>query len=185
MSEELHLDPIDDDHWPPEIDDMRGGFAGGLNVYRTMAHHPALLRAWSGLRDHVVVQTSLGRQLSEVAILRTGYRLGSSYEWDQHVARARKCGLSDTRIDSVRGAPSDMAPDDALVAGAVDELFTASRLAPETVAGLDRLVGKSGVLDLMATVGFYSTLGFLLNTFATPLDDDIAEELAARPFNPE
>ena len=37
----------------------------------------------------------------------------------------------------------------------------------------------------MATVGFYSTLGFLLNTFGTPLDDDIAAKLVAAPLEGE
>lgn len=185
MTDPLQLPPLDDAHWPEAVADMRAGFAGGLNVYRTMAHHPALLRAWAGLRDHVVVRTTLGRELSEVAILRTGLRLGSAYEWNQHVARARKCGLSDARIGAIRGEPSAMAPVDGLIARAVDELFHSSRLTPATAAELAGAVGKQGVLDLMATVGFYATLGFILNTFATPLDDDIAEELAARPFDPD
>ncbi|OYX43025.1 MAG: carboxymuconolactone decarboxylase [Rhodobacterales bacterium 32-67-9] len=185
MTDPLPLRPLDDAEWPEALADMQTGFAGGLNVYRTMAHHPALLRAWAGLRDHVVVQTTLGRELSEVAILRTGVRLGSSYEWNQHVARARKCGLTDARIGTIRGAPEAMAPVDGVIARAVDELFDTSRLTPETAADLAGAVGKEGVLDLMATVGFYSTLGFILNTFATPLDDDIAAELAARPLDPD
>ncbi len=44
--------PLSDSDWPAEISDMLPGFAGKLNVYRTMAHHPALLRAWSDLREH-------------------------------------------------------------------------------------------------------------------------------------
>ena len=35
----------------------------------------------------------------------------------------------------------------------------------------------------MATVGFYSTLGFILNTARTPLDAHIASELKAAPLN--
>lgn len=184
MNQELTLGPLSDADWPEEIAAMKHGFAGGLNVYRTMAHHPALLRAWAGLRDHVVVRTSLGRQRSEVAILRTGHRLGSTYEWAQHVARARKHGLDDARIASLKGPLEGMTPEDALIAGAVDELFENSALRPSTVSALALAVGKEGVFDLMATVGFYSTLGFILNSFQTPLDDDIAAELAAQPLDP-
>ena len=36
--------PLTDAEWPEEIADLRDGFAGTLNVYRAMAHHPALLR---------------------------------------------------------------------------------------------------------------------------------------------
>ncbi len=167
----ISLGPIADADWPETIADMLPGFAGGLNVYRTMAHHPALLRAWADLRDHVVNRTVLGKQRSEVVILRTGVNLGSSYEWQQHVVRARKCGMEDARILSLRGPVENMAADDAVLAKAVDELFGSRRLSPETARALADLVGVEGVIDVMASVGFYSTLGFLLNTFETPLDD--------------
>ncbi len=52
--------PIADADWPALIAEMRTGFAGALNVYRTMAHHPELLRAWAPLRQHVVKDSALG-----------------------------------------------------------------------------------------------------------------------------
>jgi len=174
--------PINDENWPLEIADMLSGFAGGLNVYRTMAHHPALLKAWSDLRDHVVNQTSLGAERSEVVILRTGSRLGSSYEWHQHIVRGRKSGLSDARIARLAGPLNGIEGDDADLAKAVDELFEKSRLSEKTYATLTPVIGKHGVLDLIATVGFYSTLGFILNTFETPLDKNIADALEENPL---
>ncbi len=182
MTRKLACPPLTDEEWPEEIADMLPGFAGRLNVYRTMAHNPALLRAWADLREHVVNRTALGKQGSEVVILRTGVRLSSSYEWQQHVSRARKCGMDDARILSLRGPVEEMAPNDAVLAQAVDELFARSRLSPETALALSNLVGFAGAMDLMATVGFYSTLGYLLNTAGTPLDDDIATELAEQPL---
>ena len=182
MSDEFRLAPVADTEWPEEIADMRAGFAGSLNVYRTMAHNPPLLRAWENLREHVVNRSVLGSERSEVVILRTGVNLGSSYEWQQHIIRARKAGMDDTRILSLRGPVETMEADDAVLARAVDELFSNRRLSQKTAAELAVLVGKKGVIDLMATVGFYSTLGFLLNTFGTALDDDIAAELAAAPL---
>ncbi len=174
--------PVSDTGWPQEIADMRAGFAGKLNVYRAMAHHPALLAAWADLREHIVRRTSLGPVRAEVVILRTGFRLGSDYEWAQHVVRARNCGLDDARILTLRQKPASMAPDDALLAGAVDELLDSARLRPATVKALDAAIGKEGILDLIATVGFYSTLAFILKSFKTPLDADIAAELRASPI---
>lgn len=183
MIDGFPLAPLADGDWPRGAAAMHSGFAGRLNVYRTMAHHPALLRAWSDLREHIVNRTSLGKQRSEVVILRTGVKLGSAYEWQQHVVRARERGLDDARILSLRGPAAGMAQDDAVLARAVDELFETSRLSPETATELAGLVGTEGMLDLIATVGFYSTLGFILNTCQTPLDDDIAADLAARPLD--
>ncbi|WGW03735.1 carboxymuconolactone decarboxylase family protein [Tropicibacter oceani] len=176
------LAPLGDADWPPELADMLSGFAGGLNVYRTMAHHPALLRAWADLRDHIVNHSALGRDDLEVVILRGGHRLQSPYEWSQHIVRARKYGLTDPRIASLRGPLDAMQPGDAILCAAVDELFDGARLHPATLAAVTATFGTHAVFDLMATVGFYSTLGFILNTFGTPLDDDIHAQLVANPL---
>ena len=175
--------PLADADWPGDLAAMREGFAGKLNVYRVMAHHPALLAAWASLRNHVVSADVLGKQLSEVAILRTGHHMRSRYEWSHHVSRGRACGMSDARIASIAGEAGQMSAEDATVATAVDELFGQGRLAPETLASLASLVGMKGVFDVMTTVGLYSTLGYIVNTFETPLDQDIAAELAARPLS--
>ncbi|ATX66731.1 carboxymuconolactone decarboxylase family protein [Roseinatronobacter bogoriensis] len=174
----LAFPPITDANWPAEISDMRTGFAGQLNVYRVMAHHPALLRAWSGLREHIVNNTALGRERAEVVILRLAHRLSSGYEWNQHVARGLKVGLSKDRIASLRGPLADMAAEDAVLAGAVDTLLDQHRLAPQQMAELNDLIGQHAVLDLMATTGMYLTLGFLLETTGCPLDASVRDDLA-------
>jgi len=172
--------PLSDADWPGEIADRREGFAGRLNVYRAMAHHPALLRAWGDLRDHVVRRTSLGAEASEVVILRAGHRLGAGYEWAHHVVRGRAAGLSDPRIAALRGPLAGMGPGDALLAGAVDELIDGAALSPARLADLAAAHGREGVLDLMATVGMYSTLAFVVKSFGTPVDEDVA---AAPPLD--
>ncbi len=174
--------PLSDADWPPELADMLPGFAGRLNVYRVMAHNPALLRSWAGFRDHVVVKNALGPQRSEVAILRTGHRLGAPYEWNHHVCRGRACGMEDARILSLRGAPEAMAPEDAVIARAVDDLVDHARLSPPVRAALEALVGTAGMFDVIATVGLYSTLAFIVNSFDTPLDADVAAQMAERPI---
>ena len=176
--------PLSDADWPGSIAPLREGFAGKLNVYRVMAHHPALLAAWAQLRRHVVQETALGPERLEVVILRTGHRLGSDYEWAQHVCRARALGISDARIRSLRGPLGDMTTEDALLAEAVDTLFDAKALDRDLESRLAGALGRHAVFDLIATVGFYSTLGYLLNTYRPPIDRDIADELAARPLDP-
>jgi 4-carboxymuconolactone decarboxylase len=151
--------PLPDAQWPQSIADMREGFAGQLNVYRTMAHHPALLRAW--------------------APLRTGNRLGSAYEWSQHVSRARALGFSDDRIRAIASMPVG---EDGLIVKAVDCLFDLHRIPADLEAELASMIGREAVFDLIATVGFYTVLGGLLQTYNTPLDDDIADELARSPI---
>lgn len=175
--------PVSDDDWPEAAAHLRGGFATALNVYRVMAHHPELLAAWAPLRGHVVQRTALGPERAEIVILRTGHRLGSSYEWAHHVSRARALGMDDARIASIAGPVGEMAPEDRLLAAAVDALFDRHTLEPAQEEELAEAFGRTAVFDLIATVGFYSTLGYMLNTYRPPIDSRIAEELAQRPLN--
>lgn len=182
MTDIAPYQPLADANWPKEIQDLISGFAGRLNVYRVMAHNPALLRSWVAFREHVVVKNALGPQRSEVVILRTGFRLGSVYEWGHHVSRGRACGLTDGRIASLRGSPETMAPEDAVIVRAVDELLDKARLSASVRDDLSALVGTEGLFDVIATVGHYCILGFIVNSFETPLDDAIAAEMAAHPL---
>lgn len=174
-------EPLNDSHWPESVAALRDGFAGRLNVYRVMARHPALLAAWAPLRQHVVRDRALDDQQSEVVILRTGHRLDAPYEWAHHVSRARAIGMDDARIASLAGPLAQMTPEDRVLAEAVDQLAASARLQPTTREAVAALVGVAGLLDLMATVGFYSVLGFVVNSLDVPLDADVAAELHASP----
>lgn len=179
----IRIAPLPDTAWPAETADMLSGFAGRLNVYRTMAHHPALLRSWANLREHIVNRSALGQNDLEVVILRTGHRLGSGYEWSQHVVRGRKAGLSDAAIRSLRGPLDEMSTSHRLLCTAVDELFDNGALSTKTLSRTVGAFGKQATFDLMATVGFYLTLGFIVQSCSTPLDADIKAELDANPLD--
>lgn len=178
----MMLPPIQDADWPEALAHLRSGFTGKANVYRTMAHHPALLAAWQDLRAHVVTKSALDPQALEVVIYRTGHRLGAEYERAHHIVRAREAGMSDDRIASLEGDISGMNETDAPLAAAVDALLDEARLSAELQGRIVDAHGVAGLLDLMATVGFYSTLAFIVNSFDTPLDADIVEALRARPL---
>lgn len=175
--------PIADDAWPEALSHLAGGFATRLNVYRTMAHHPALLAAWAPLRAHVVTASALGPERSEVVILRTGHRLGAEYEWAHHVHRARRIGMGDARIAALAGPTDAMLPQDATLCRAVDELLDDHRLSSASRQAVAALVGTPGMFDLIATVGFYSVLAYIVQSFETPIDAPVAAELAARPLS--
>ena len=171
--------PLSDEEWPEAVREMLQGFAGKLNVYRIMAHHPDLLKAWAPLRTHLVTQSALGPERSEVVILRVAFRFGSDYEWAHHVSRARNLGFSDARIMALRGNPKGQ---DGLIARAVDSLIDARRLTPEQDSALAEEIGRNAVFDLIATVGFYSVLGYILMSYETPIDAAVADEMARAPL---
>lgn len=177
------LPPLTDAEWPPELADLLKGFAGGLNVYRVMAHHPALVRAWENLRGHIVTQNALTPTQQEIVILRAGHRFDSPYEWAHHVVRGRAAGLSEARIAHARAAKDRLRDDDIddLLMAGVDHLMDSGQLPITLRETLMAKIGAKGVLDLMATIGMYSTLAFILKTFEVPIDAGIAEQAAKAP----
>jgi alkylhydroperoxidase family enzyme len=164
--------PVSDEDWPIEALELRDGFAGRLNVYRAMAHHPELLLAWKDFRNHLIERSRLTQAQSEIVILRTGHRHGSRYEWVHHVLRGLDAGLDPSRIENVMH-PEGASAEDAILIEAVDSLVDQSKLSPSLRDKLVHLLGLDGTMDLVATVGMYTTLAFIIETFAVPLEPDI------------
>ncbi|WP_439534666.1 carboxymuconolactone decarboxylase family protein [Polymorphobacter sp.] len=164
------FEPLPDHKLPQDAP----AFARKLNVYRTMAHNAELLRAWAPLRAHVVLGGALTEAQKEIVILRTGYHWGSAYERAHHVVRGRLAGLSDARIARTAKASEEwgVADEDTALMAATDALLTHGRLSEAELKALDPAL----VLDIMATIGFYTTLAFIVNSFETPIDSDIAME---------
>jgi hypothetical protein len=105
--------------------------------------------------------------------------MGSAYEWAHHVSRARALGISDVRIREMIGTPVG---EDGLIARAVDALFDNARLSSDIEQAISSSMGTEAVLDLIATVGFYSVLGYILMTFNTPIDEGVVDEITTRPI---
>ena len=60
---------------PEEIDaEMRARFGDGpiLNIFRTLAHHPKLMKRWLVFGNHVLAKSSLSPRDRELVILRVG-----------------------------------------------------------------------------------------------------------------
>jgi 4-carboxymuconolactone decarboxylase len=162
----------------PLTDDQLAGdlpaFAPKLNVYRVMAHNPDLVRAFAGLRGHVVLGGTLTEMQKEIVILRTGHHWGSAYERAHHVARGRLAGLSDERIARTERPRAEWgeADEDTRLMEVTDALLRTGRL-PEA---LSEAFAGPVLLDIMATIGMYTTLAFIVNSFDTPIDADITSE---------
>ena len=98
------LEPIPPDQMDPEIRE-RLGDGPVLNILATLAHHPKLLKRWMVFGNHVLSKSSLPARERELVILRIGWLCRSEYEWGQHVAIARRVGVTDEEIDRVTRGP--------------------------------------------------------------------------------
>jgi 4-carboxymuconolactone decarboxylase len=176
MSWNGELAPVADAAWPQAIGHMREEFAGQLNVYRVMAHHPDLLAAWAPLREQLVRRSTLPPRLQELVVLRTAFRACAPYERAHHMRRGRAVGLSDQQLTAALqpSVSPTLGIDDALVLRAVDELSHRHALSRELRTALSGRFSPEQVLDLMGLVGFYFVLSYIVNSFDVPLEPGIA-----------
>ena len=182
MTEKHLTGPLPTDEWDPSLqpvlDDTKGR---PLNVHGLMAHQPALLGAWWDLRNYTIAGGDLGQRQTELLILRVALLLGNWYEWASHVQRGLATGLTMAEIERVKAGPDDPAwqPDERVLIRAIDELVQDRAITDATLAALREHFSDRQILDAIVTQGAYITLGCLLNTFETPLDEHILADLPA------
>ncbi|MBO2447657.1 carboxymuconolactone decarboxylase family protein [Actinomadura barringtoniae] len=140
------------------------------NVLGLLARHPDLARAFLTFNKHLLVTSTLPVRVRELAVLRTAWRRRCRYEWSQHVAIARRAGVTEEEIAQVRAGT--LAP----ICAAVDEIEGDSRLSEETYRALAADLDDRQLMDLVFTVGAYGMLAAALNTFDVELEPGQSDE---------
>lgn len=148
----------------------------GPHVFRFALRHPILAKVLAGVIDLGVLRGELDARTREVAILRVGWRIGSVYEWSNHVPIAVRAGMTDAEIVAVRGDGTDpvLTARDRIAIEVADEVLDHNVVAPDTLARARAIVGDGDeLLELIALPGLYRTIGTLLATFSIPLEDHV------------
>ncbi len=101
---EPRIAPLDDEEIDPELR-AQFGDRPVLNIFRTLAHHPKLMKRWLVFGSHVLGKSTLPPRARELVILRIGWLCRAEYEWAQHVAIGRSAGLSDEEIERIAEGP--------------------------------------------------------------------------------
>jgi len=183
MTDAVRIPPVTDPS--PEVAELyeRGGLrapdGSTLNIFATLANHPALLKRWLVFATHVLSKSTLSPRDRELAILRVGVRCRSRYEFAQHAVIARRSDISDEEIERVKAGPDDPAwsAHDAALLRAVDELHDDSRIGDRTWATLAETYSHEQLIDLVFAIGGYHLVSFALNSFGVELDAGIDDAL--------
>jgi len=144
-----------------------------LNIFRTLVHAPKALRAFLGWGNYILSRrNALPEREREMVILRTGWNCRSGYEFAQHTRIGKNCGLSDDDIARIKAGPdSDGWSDlERAMLRAADELHANQFVSDETWSDLAEL-GDKGRMDLVFTVGQYTQVSMMLNSFGIQLED--------------
>lgn len=143
-----------------------------LNIFKTLAHHPALLKRWLVFANHILGKSTLDLRTRELLILRIGALCEAGYEWGQHVLISREGGMSDAEIRSAKTGSSTpgLSDVDRLLFKATEELHTDAFVSDVTYQGLAEHFSTQQLMDIVFTVGQYNLVSMALNTFGVQPD---------------
>ena len=123
----------------------RGGVRG---PFLALLHAPELANRVQHLGELVRYQTSLGRRLSELAIIVTARGLRCPYEWFAHSKLAAEAGLPAGAIEAIRTDrdPGFTDPKERLVYQFARELVADKRVSDATYDAVTQTFGTVAVL---------------------------------------
>jgi len=172
------LDQAQQAVWDKVVSGPRGKVVGPL---RAAIHNADLARHWSALGESLRFGTSLGKRLSELAIIVTGRRWSAQVEWYVHARVAAENGVEPAVIEAIRDGqpPPFTQPDDALVYEYARLLLQEGNVPDDLHARATARFGVKGAVELTALIGYYSMVAMTLNAHDVPLPDDAPLPLAA------
>jgi 4-carboxymuconolactone decarboxylase len=148
----------------------RGRFGG---PFQLLIRAPEICEHASQLGEHLRWGTSLPARLSELAIITTARFWRAQYEWYAHAPLAEQAGVPGGAIEAIcRGeTPSFTQNDEALVYRICTELFDTRRLADATFDEAVSVLGETGIIEVIAIIGYYTLIGNTLNVFEVPVPE--------------
>jgi len=154
-----------------ELTSVRGS-GEPINILRTLAHAPNVLKRFSQMGGTLLFRTSVPDRERELVILRVGWNCRSVYEFGQHTLIGRDSGISDAEIaalcaDADSGGWSTA--DRALI-DLADDLCRDDCVSDATWAKLAERWDDRQLVELVVTAGFYRMVSGFLNSAGVQLD---------------
>jgi len=125
-------------------------------------------------------------QLRELAILRTGIVGDSRFEYSQHMKVARMVGLSDEKLQAIKGwATSDkFTAVERAVMQATDEIVGRNLVEDDTFAALQQHLSDEQILELFYVIGLWRMHGMIVRALHLEYDGDTTERMKEIPAPP-
>jgi len=135
--------------------------------------------------QNLQMQSPLGLDLLQVAILVTGREHDQPYEWSLHELQALSVSLDPAVIDVIRrNLPvTSLGTKEAAIIQVGRELFRTHKLSSDTYARALRALGETGLVDSVALMADYARVCATLTTFNQQMPPGFKQFLPL-PFTP-
>jgi 4-carboxymuconolactone decarboxylase len=144
---------------------------GPVGMFNIAVRSPEAGDLLFAMGDRVRFHMSVPDKLKEMAILLTARYWAAQFEWLAHHQAAAQAGLSEDKIKAIAEGrrPASMTSDEETVYNFITELFQTKRVSDDTFAAVKNLAGERGIVDLLATSGFYQIVSMYMNVDRLPL----------------
>jgi len=153
--------------------DQAGG-GSSINIFKTIASHPKLMKNWSPFLSYIGNRTRLPKRDREIVILRIGWLCQAEYIWGQHAIVVKEVGLSDEEFKRITKGPDaeGWSEFESTLIQAVDELYLNTFIGDKTWKLLSEKYNDRKLMDFICTVGEYNHISMFLNTVGVQLEED-------------
>ena len=167
------LSPEDQAIWD-RIAATRSGMGGPSGV---VIHVPELAGRIAQTEDYLRFRTELPAADRELVILATAREVGAKYAWARHERRGREDGTRPEAIEILRahGALDGLTPRERLLVDVVQTLIRTRALPDDIYARAEAEFGRRQLVEVVALIGHYNGVGFLLGAFAVPPPSDLPD----------
>ncbi|MFD5967955.1 carboxymuconolactone decarboxylase family protein [Streptomyces sp. NPDC060311] len=152
-----------------------------LNVFRMLAHAPAVAEPAIDLGVALLSATSLPARLREAVILSVAGRVGCAYEQAQHTPVAERCGMTpEQAAATVDGNVhiDGLTEVEEVALAATGELVREHTLDHVTVSALRQALGERQAVEMIMLTGYYVMLANLLNALEVD-SESVGDQIAS------
>jgi 4-carboxymuconolactone decarboxylase len=136
-----------------------------LRPFEVLLHAPAMADKVAELGHVVRFESHLTDVDRELVTLATGRAHGCAFVWESHLESARAAGIGPDTIAALEGDAGGLGTREATLVSFVRELCETSSVSNERFRAAHDLVGTSGMVELVQTIGYYTMLGYTMSAF--------------------
>jgi 4-carboxymuconolactone decarboxylase len=185
---QTRLPPIPADKMTEAQKKAAADFAAGRSdaldgPWMTFLRSPELMERTMGLSDYVRRKSVIEPRVSELVILVVAREWTQQFEWTIHYKNALQAGLKPAIADTIAEGrrPEAMAEDEAIAYDVATEILRTKGVSDTTWSRAVAKFGEQGVVDLLATVGYFNYLSVVMNAARTPAPSGSVEPLKRLP----
>lgn len=152
------------------IEESRGGVRG---PFRVLLNSPEIAGRTGQLGAYIRFESQLPGTVRELAILTTAREFNCAYEWAAHVPIAKEEGVREEAIEVVadRKSVTHLDEIESVIVRYGRELFEEYSVSDETYQGAAEQFTDQQLVELTATMGYYTMIACTLNAFNLQPDE--------------